>query len=241
MTSTGSARTSTTDAPGAVRPPRTPSGTWLRHARYRHCSGHSKIRTATSAPPRRAAWAGSPDPRAVKPLVDALAHRSVPHGVAAHALLGIGPEALEPLRALVDDDEAEVRVAAVGLIGLLGGAVDAELVAARLRDTSAEVRAKATRALGRLGAQEETAQLRAALDDRIGFVRATAAIALRSIGDRESVPALLALARESSFDAAQAAAKALARIDPATLERTAAEPGAALALQEAADVDMVRT
>ena len=180
------------------------------------------------------------DPRAVQPLVGALARGRVPHGIAAHALLGTGGAALGPLRALLKDQDADVRAVALELVGLLGDAGDAELVGERLRDTSAEVRAKAARALGRLGAGEGTAQLRAALDDRIGFVRATAAAALGLIGDRAAVPALLALAREDSFDAAQAAAKALARIDRIALDRAAAEPDAALPLQEAADLAEVR-
>jgi HEAT repeat protein len=177
---------------------------------------------------------------AVQPLVAALVEGRVPRAVAGHALLSVGPSSLPRLRALALDSDAETRTTVIELIGLLGDAADAPLVSERLRDSSAEVRAKATRALGRLGAAEAAGELRAALADRIPFVRATAAIALGMIGDREAAPALLAQARTDEFDPAQAAARALARVDTPLLWDAARRLGQGPHVAEAADLTAVR-
>jgi hypothetical protein len=177
---------------------------------------------------------------AVEPLVEALVGKRVPRAVAAQALIGIGPQSLPRLRALAQHEEAEVRAVVIELIGLLGDAADAPLVSEGLRDSAAEVRAKATRALGRLGAAEAAGDLRAALGDRIPYVRATAAIALGMIGDREAAQTLLAQAREDQFDPAQAAARALARIDPPLLWDAARRLGQGPHVAEAADLTAVR-
>ena len=178
--------------------------------------------------------------RAVEPLVDALVSGRVPRAVAGQALLAIGPASRERLRGLVSRREAEVRAVAIELLGLLGDASDAPLVAAHLRDSAAEVRAKATRALGRLGAEEAAGDLRTALGDRVPFVRATAAIALGMIADRNAGPALLAQARDDQFEPAQAAARALGRVDPALLWDSARRLGQGPHVAEAADVTAVR-
>ena len=181
-------------------------------------------------------------PEATRPLVHALAERTVPHAVTGHALLEIGPAALPELKALL---EATVETTSVGiatrsiaveLIGLLGSLVDAPTVSRQLRDPSADVRAAAARALGRLGADEEAAALRAALEDRIPFVRAAAAEALGAIRDGEAVPALLLQAQSDGFEPAQAAARALATIAPRELQAAAAAPDASPHVVEAADL-----
>lgn len=177
---------------------------------------------------------------AVEPLVEALVQKRVPRAVAGQALLTIGSLSLPRLRALAQHAEPEIRAVVIELIGLLGDAADAPLVSRRLRDSSAEVRAKATRALGRLGAAEAAGELRTALDDRIPFVRATAAIALGMIGDRDAAPALLAQARTDEFDPAQAAARALARVDPPLLWDAARRLGQGPHVAEAADLTAVR-
>ena len=172
------------------------------------------------------------NPAAVAPLVASLLNSHVPRGVAASALLGLGSVAVPELRRLVADEDAQVRAVAVELLGLIGCSEDDALVTARLRDGSAEVRAKAARALGRLGAEMATSELRLALADRIPFVRAAAANALGVIDDREAAPALLEVALNDSFDPAQAAARALARVDPRAL---ALADGGSPALSEAVD------
>jgi hypothetical protein len=172
---------------------------------------------------------------AVEPLVYALASRRVPKTVAGQALLAIGPSAVAGLRKLATHPDAEVRAVAIELIGLLGDAAEAPELVERLRDTSAEVRAKAARALGRLGADEAAAELRVALDDRIPFVRVAAAFALGAIGDRRAAGRLFVIAKDDQFDPAQAAARALMRIDP-ELTVAAADSGAGPHLVEAADL-----
>lgn len=177
---------------------------------------------------------------AVGPLVAALVEGRVPRAVAGHALLSVGQPSLPRLRALMRHSDAETRAVVTELIGLVGDAADAPLVGERLRDSSAEVRAKATRALGRLGAAEAAGELRAALDDRIPYVRATAAIALGMIGDKNAGPALLAQARTDEFDPAQAAARALGRVDPPMLWDAARRLGQGPHIAEAADITAVR-
>jgi HEAT repeat protein len=177
---------------------------------------------------------------AVRPLVYSLIRSDIPRTVAAEALLGIGPAALAPLRGLLVHPEAEVKTVAAELVGILGDAADAAALHDLLTDTSAEVRAKAARALGRLGAQEAAAGLRAALDDRIPFVRAAAANAIGMIGDHDAGERLLALAREDRFEAAQAAARALARVDGAALLAAALDPANGQHVAEAASVLEVR-
>jgi HEAT repeat protein len=149
--------------------------------------------------------------------VRALAREEIPHGTAGHALLELGAAAVPALRDLAADDDAGLRAAAVELLGVVGSPVDAELLVERLRDSSAEVRARAARALGRLAAAEAAEAVRGALADRIPFVRAAGATATGEIGDRASAGILLEVAARDSFDPAQAAARALARLDPELL------------------------
>lgn len=174
---------------------------------------------------------------AVEPLAYALVRGEIPRAVSAQALLAIGRPALPAVTRLARADEAEVRALAVELIGLLGDAADAERIVPRLRDGSAEVRAKAARALGRLGAEDAAAALREALADRVPFVRAAAAHAIGAIADRDAVPALFTTAsRDPFFDAASAAARALARIDPDLVLSASVRPDAGPHLTEAADL-----
>ena len=175
---------------------------------------------------------------AVAPLVRVLAAGRVPHAVAAHALLTIGPPALPALRRLVGEVEHEVRATAIELIGLVGDPTDAPLLEGRLRDASAGVRAKAAAGLGRIGAEGARPALRAALTDRVPFVRAAAAEAIGALGDGEAVAALERLATGADFEPARAAARALAALEPAPdfQRRAAAGPH----LREAADLVLVQ-
>jgi HEAT repeat protein len=177
---------------------------------------------------------------AVEPLVRALVSGSVPRAIASQALLTIGPAAVPEFRELAGDEDDGVRGRAVELIGLLGGAADADILLARVRDPSAEVRARAARALGRLGADEAAAELREALADRIPYVRASAAIALGQVGDRAAADDLLEQARADAFEPARAAAEALVRIDPDRVRAAARLAGAGPHLTEAADLLAIR-
>lgn len=168
---------------------------------------------------------------AVAPLVSAEATGRIPRLVVGQALLSVGPPALPALLERVGAPDAHERAAAVELVGLIGGAVDAAPLAAALDDASAEVREQAARALGRLGADEAAARLRELLDDRIPFVRTAAAEALGEIGDDESAEALRRVALEDAYEPARAAAGALARIAPEI-----AASGGGPYLDEAADL-----
>jgi HEAT repeat protein len=177
---------------------------------------------------------------AAEDLVRVFVTADVAHGVAGQALLGLGTAAVPALRALTRREDPALREAAVELLGLLGEAADSPLLVARLRDSAAEVRASAARTLGRLAAEDAAAALRDALDDRVPFVRAAAARALGEIGGRDAAPALLALARSDHYDAAQAAARALARVDPKLLA-AAANEGFGQHVLEAADRAAIRS
>lgn len=178
--------------------------------------------------------------KAVEPVVLALAEKTIPRSVAGQALLDLGDVALPSLRRLLDADDAHVRANATELLGLTGGAGDAEALLAALNDASAEVRAKAARALGRVGASAAARALRATLDDRVPFVRVAAARSLGDLRDEEAVPLLLGLARDDDrFEVAQAAAQAALAIDPDAVTRAAADPSAGPHLHEAADLAAV--
>lgn len=176
---------------------------------------------------------------AVVPLVYALGRGDLPRAVTGAALLAIGPAALPELRSLEARADAEVRAIAVELVGLLGDVGEAPLLLGRLRDSAAEVRAKAARALGRLAAEDAAAELRRMLHDRIPFVRTAAATALGSIRDREALGALLRQAKTDRFEPAQAAARAVARIDPRAAVEASAAADAGPHLREAADLARV--
>lgn len=173
---------------------------------------------------------------AAGPLVTALVHGTVPRAIAFRAVLDVGPAALPGVRLLVRAGDPEIRAAAVELLGWLGEASDAELLARAVGDPSSEVRARAAGALGRLASADGADALAGALDDRIYFVRLHAARALGAVGQRSAVPRLLRQAREDRFEAARAAADAVARIDPAALLAAAASADAGPHLHEAADL-----
>jgi hypothetical protein len=177
---------------------------------------------------------------AVRPLAETLVAGSLPRTLSGQALLEIGPAGLPSLVGLFAHEEPEVRAGAVELVGLLGSATEAAPVLARLRDASAAVRAAAAGALGRLGAADAADALRGALDDRVPFVRAAAATALGRIRYPAAIPELLELAGSEEFEAANAAAHALAQMDPALVVRLGAQPGGSQHLQEAADLVALR-
>jgi hypothetical protein len=172
---------------------------------------------------------------AIGALVAAGVNGRVPSDVANLALLDIGPTAVPQLLELAKHAEPNVRSSAVALIGLLGSASDAEPILDQLSDPAAAVRVATAGALGRLGAAEARDALMVALDDRVPSVRVAAARALGGIGGRQATAALLPVARSDTFEAARAAAEALARIDPTLLIQAAAHPGAGPHLIEAAD------
>jgi HEAT repeat protein len=169
-------------------------------------------------------------------LVRALVDDAVPRAIAFQAVLDVGGDALPDVRQLASDADQAVRAAAVELLGWLGDASDAAPLIAALADPAAEVRARAAAALGRLAAADGAEALTRALDDRIYFVRLHAARALGHVGERRAVPQLLRQAREDRFEAARAAAEAVARLDPTAVLEAAEEEDAGPHLHEAADL-----
>ena len=170
---------------------------------------------------------------AVNALLTALVDRRVPQALVRWSLLQIGEAAVPHLRRLMGSAEPAERAGAVQMIGILGGASDAEAIEAHLRDTSADVREQAAFALGRLGGSRSAAALLLALEDRIPTVRAAAATALGRLRDPTAIAPLLNHAATDSFEAAHAAAYALAVIDPQTVIASASRGPH---LREAADV-----
>jgi len=172
---------------------------------------------------------------AVGPLIAVAIARRVPSGVAGLALLDIGPAAVPRLLELTGDPNPNVRAGAIELVGLLGNAGEAAPLRERMTDPAAAVRAATATALGRLGAENSRDLLVQALDDRLPAVRTVAAEALGRTGDRTAADALLLVARNDEFEPARAAARSLARIDPARVVAAAAEPEAGPHLVEQAD------
>ena len=175
-------------------------------------------------------------PEAAEPLVRTLVDGTVPRAIAFRALLDIGPGTLPVLRTLVHDPDQNLRAVAIELLGWLGDASDDAAVIEAVGDPAAEVRARAAGALGRLASADGADVLTQALDDRIYFVRLHAARALGQVGEHAAIPRLVRQAREDRFEAAQAAAEALSRIDPDVLLAAADEPGAGPHLHEADDL-----
>jgi HEAT repeat protein len=74
------------------------------------------------------------------------------------------------------------------------------------------------------------------LEDPAHFVRAEAAEALGAIDAIDALPRLVEIARTDRFKPARAAARAIAAIDPPTLQAEAGKPEAGPHLHEAADL-----
>jgi HEAT repeat protein len=158
----------------------------------------------------------------------------------------IGPSLRVVLGAL-DDDNREVRLAAVRLAAAAGDPLAALPLLGRLEDVDRQIRLQATEALGRLAdlravpallrlTGEGTADLRTAAIDALGALGA-----LGEIGTTAAVPVLAALARRGVDDLARHAMVALGEIGTpsaiaaliAALRVTPAVEEAALGLRHA--------
>jgi len=170
---------------------------------------------------------------AVPRLVVSLAENEVPRAISGGALLAMGSKAAPGLRSLLGSPHPGVRATALELLGFTGDASDADALGEALSATHAiaasrwqehaEMRAAAARALGRIGTRRVAPSLRGALNDPAPFVRTAAAHALGRIGDRDAFEALARQAAIDAYDPAQAAAQALAAIDPARTIRLGAD------------------
>ncbi len=129
------------------------------------------------------------EPRAVKPLVDALSDKSpVTRRLAVWGLSEMRPAAAEaPVAGLLGDESPEVRAEAARALGDLGATGRSAEVARLLRDPSPLVRRQAAHALGDLQDPSTRASLEAALSDPEPAVRAKAAWALKQVREAETI------------------------------------------------------
>jgi hypothetical protein len=171
----------------------------------------------------------------VGPLLDAVAAGQIPRGVGTAAVGAIGTAATAELLRRGNDPRPGVRRTAAELLGVVGDADAAAGLVAWLRDPAPEVRGAAAHALERLADARAAEALVAALDDDDASVRVAVATALGNVGGSGAADRLLLAARTDAFEPARAAARALARLDPARLAVAALEPSAGPHLHEAAD------
>ena len=164
-------------------------------------------------------------------------------GVVEHALQDVPPTdrqapavtqkrdtAVPALLAVLKDEDAAVRLAAVESLGNLSDprAVDALVVALR-NDTDARVREAAAEALGEIDSPRAVPGLIAALgSEKVGAVRAKIAWALGEIDDKRAVEALGAVVRDPDAEVRRQVVWALGE-----LESPAAVPMLVPALKDA--------
>jgi len=124
------------------------------------------------------------------------------------ALVRMRDEAIEPLIALLDDPDPQLRGDAFRDLGYLG---DARAVAALLpvlEEGSYEDRVHAARALGVIGDPRAAEPLMAAMNSKRSPVREAAARALASLGDRRAGEALIPGLTDRAEEVRKAAARA---------------------------------
>lgn len=135
-----------------------------------------------------------------------------------HAIWGLGQiardsaDAAEPLLALLDDADPEIRAQAAKVIGDAAYQPALKSLLANVSHSNARVRFFATQALGRLGNSEATAPIISMLEsnnDEDVYLRQGGAIALARIGD---VDALTALSKHTSEAVRIAAVVALRQL-----------------------------
>ncbi|MBI5775268.1 MAG: HEAT repeat domain-containing protein [Verrucomicrobia bacterium] len=166
---------------------------------------------------------GSNAAPATLPLIRILLHERASI-YAAHALAGLGPEAVIPLRAALTNASRHIRTSAAFGLGTLneGGTNAVPPLIEALEDRNAGVRATAADALGELGELPETAvpALMESLTDRARAVRQAAAKALAKFGAkaRDAIPALSKTAADEDPAVANAAVEALKAITNAAAE-----------------------
>jgi len=168
-------------------------------------------------------------------IIRQMASGRLPRALAAETLMTIGSAARSGVENLLNVDDPAVRASASELLGLIGEVGEAVRLSALLADPDPEVRVKTARAIGRVGAADAVTHLRRTLEDPVPYVRAAAARALATVGDTESLGALVAMAKTDTYDAARAAAEAVAELDSARLEPEV-EKGGSPHLAEALDL-----
>ncbi len=150
---------------------------------------------------------------AVEPLINLLAHDDAYTRYAAAQALGeIGDlRAQQPLVALLQDEYADIRLAAMQSLILLD--VPETLLIAALRNEDAGVRGVAASALGVSGSQQAIKPLLFALQDEEPEVRAQVATALGELGSEGALQSLLSMKNDPSDQVRAAVGAAVKRID----------------------------
>jgi HEAT repeat protein len=133
------------------------------------------------------------DARAVEPLIALLEdENSLVKMNAAVALGGIGKPAVEPLIAILTDENSVAHEYAARALGMTGDARAIDPLITDLGDESPSVRKNAAWALGMTGDARAVKPLAAALRDKDSSVRMAAAVALGAFGDARAVKPLVA-------------------------------------------------
>lgn len=114
--------------------------------------------------------------------------------------------------------DADVRMAALGILGRLKRPASLAVLAQAVYDPIPSVRAFAAGALGEFGSPDGAAALTHAVGDEVAMVRAVAAGSLGRLGIKENRPLLQALTRDPSVHVRASAAEGLLRLgDPSAL------------------------
>jgi HEAT repeat protein/TPR repeat protein len=143
-----------------------------------------------------------------------------PAAIAHEALSQIGARAVEPLIDAVHSGSDTRRLAAVWVLGSIGGSRARQALRDVIGDSqqAAGIRGAAIQALARAGAPEQAAEtLAGVLGDE--SLRPYATVGLATLGDRRAVPTLLESLADTDWDTAATAADLLAKVpDPRSVD-----------------------
>jgi hypothetical protein len=123
-----------------------------------------------------------------------------------------GRSALEPLLAILGDQNDNVRYAVIEALGRLGDNRAVTPLLAKLDDQNEMVRYYAAEALGRLGDKRAVAPLMAKLDDQNEMVRQIVIEALGRLGDKRAVAPLMVKLDDQNEMVRNAVAEALEKL-----------------------------
>ena len=119
--------------------------------------------------------------------------------------------------------DAEVRMAAIGVLGRLKRPSSLALLSQAVYDPNPSVRAFAAGALGEFGSPGGVAPLTHALGDEMAMVRGVAAGSLGRLGLKENRPLLQALTRDPSLQVRASAVESLLRLGDSSVLLLAAD------------------
>jgi len=177
-------------------------------------TGHPEWRVRANAV---RALGGLKDPRAVDPLLAALAKKGEHPEVKGNAAIALGSlrvqRAVAPLIAALKHSDPMVRGAAASALGQLGDPRALPPLIAALADDDAHVRMQITGSLGRMGGPTVLNPLLGALKDDDRQVREVAACALRHARDPRVVGPLIAALDDPYSNVRINAAGALGEIE----------------------------